>query len=316
MTTRIIRAVNDDSAPDSEIVTVSLTVCSRNRPQLLADTIASILSGAHVPAELIVVDQSDEPHAELSQLGAVPGCQIRYLRDRPRGVAAARNMALASARHEICVLTDDDMLVSPDWLGNLVHALVEAEPGAVVTGQVRSAPADSGDFTSSLKVETRPIVYEGRIGDDVLYTGNMAILRSTFEDVGGFDECLGPGTKYPAAEDNDFGYRLLEKGYRIHYVPDAIVYHRSWRNQRDFLALKWRYGIGRGAYYAKHASLRDRYMLARMVHDIGYHMLQFAGRLRRERQRARGDALLTLGIVRGAVGWWLEHLWKVNQCQS
>ncbi|HSM57648.1 MAG TPA: glycosyltransferase [Candidatus Sulfomarinibacteraceae bacterium] len=308
MTARRVHAATGNAARESELLTVSLAVCSRNRPQLLAETVASILDGEQIPAELIIVDQSDEPHAELSRLEPATECQIHYLWVQPRGVAAARNMALSSARHEICVLTDDDILVSPDWLSNLVQAQMQAGPRAVVTGQVRSAPEDSGERTPSLKEDAHPVVYEGRINDDVLYTGNMAIFRSTFEDVGGFDECLGPGTKYPAAEDNDLGFRLLEQGYRIHYVPEAIVYHRSWRSERDFLALKWRYGVGRGAYYAKHASLRDRYMLARMTRDIGFHVLLFVGHLRREKRRAHGDALLTLGILRGAVGWWLEHI--------
>lgn len=314
MIARRIRATSDDAGTDPEALAVSLIICSRNRPELLTDTVASVLAGKQVPAELIVVDQSAESHMELPSLGTVSGCEIYYLRDQPRGVAAARNRALSSARHEICVLTDDDILISPDWLGRLVQAQVQAGPRTVVTGQVSSAPNESGEFTPSLKEDARPVVYQGRINDDVLYTGNMAIFRSTFQDVGGFDERMGPGTKYPAAEDNDFGFRLLEQGYRILYVPEAVVYHRSWRSERDFMALKWRYGVGRGAYYAKHASLHDRYMLARMTRDIGSHILMFATHLRSQRQRARADALLTLGILRGAVGWWSEHILRRKRC--
>ena len=68
---------------------------------------------------------------------------------------------------------------------------------------------------------TVPAVYEGRIGTDVLAGGHMATFRSLLRTVGGFDERLGPGLNFPAAEDNDLGFRMLETGYRILYVPEA-----------------------------------------------------------------------------------------------
>lgn len=308
-------AANKGASLTAKLPHTTIVICSRNRPQLLLDTVNSVLRGNERPDEMIIVDQSDAPHPILSNATKSAACSVRYLWMQRPGVARARNLAVATAGHSICVLIDDDMFVEENWFGALVRALVKAGPGSVVTGQVRSAPKGSGKSAPSLKEDAHPVVYEGRINEDVLYTGNMAIFRSTFQDVGGFDERLGPGTKYPAAEDNDFGFRLLEKGYCIHYVPEAIVYHRSWRSEREFLALKWRYGVGRGAYYAKQSSLRDRYMLARMTRDIASHLMQLVRHLRYERRRSHGDALLIAGILRGALGWWLEcvlrgKLWR------
>ena len=97
-------------------------------------------------------------------------------------------------------------------------------------------------FAPSTKVDTAPAVYHGRLHEDVLYTGNMAMDRSAARAVGVFDERLGPGTSFPSAEDNDFGFRLLEAGYRIVYVPEALLYHRAWRSERDYVRLRWSYG--------------------------------------------------------------------------
>jgi len=47
----------------------SLVLCTRNRPPLLADTLRSILDGEEVPAEIVVVDQSDEPCAAWMKEG-------------------------------------------------------------------------------------------------------------------------------------------------------------------------------------------------------------------------------------------------------
>jgi cobaltochelatase CobN len=97
----------------------------------------------------------------------------------------------------------------------------------------------------------------------------MAIRRETLREVGGWDERLGAGTSFPAAEDNDLGFRLLEAGYRIAYHPEAVAWHRAWRAERDYLPLRWAYGRGQGAYYAKHAALSDAYMVRRFGADLG-----------------------------------------------
>ena len=41
------------------VLPASVVICTRNRPVLLSQAVASILAGDDVPAEIIVVDQSD-----------------------------------------------------------------------------------------------------------------------------------------------------------------------------------------------------------------------------------------------------------------
>ena len=127
--------------------------------------------------------------------------------------------------------------------------------------------------------------------------------------VGQFDERLGPGTPFPAAEDNDLGFRILEAGYRIIYEPRAVLYHRAWRTERDYVRLRWSYGRGQGGYYAKHASLKDRYMLERMVRDILCRLGQAPRRLwRKQPDKIVSDGLYVLGVVSGAIEWlWTQR---------
>jgi GT2 family glycosyltransferase len=135
----------------------------------------------------------------------------------------------------------------------------------------------------------------------------MGAYRSVFEDVGVFDERLGPGTEFPAAEDNDLCFRLLERGYCIHYIPDAIVYHRAWRSKRESVSLEWRYGVGRGAYYAKHITFRDGYMLWRMLRDVRQNSMHFFGVILRNRQIKFGLLVTAFGVLYGALRWHLTQ---------
>lgn len=247
----------------------SLIICSKDRPTLLLETVESVLSGHQLPTEMVVVDQSASVHTAIAAMKKERGCEIRYIQSTSVGVGAGRNLGIASARYDLLVFIDDDMFVEPDWFSQMVEAVVNAGPCNVITGQVLSGESEvPGGTAPSTKKDHQPAIYRGRIGMDVLYTGNMGAFKSAFDEVGMFDERLGPGTAFPAAEDNDLGFRLLEQGYSIRYIPDAIVYHRAWRSKSESLSLEWRYGVGRGAYYAKHMSWRDRYMLSRMLWDM------------------------------------------------
>lgn len=283
----------------------TVIICSRNRPQLLIDVVESVLNGETVPGELIIIDQSDKINRALETLSTDRACSIHYVWSNEKGLSRANNQGIALATSELIAFTHDDVYVDPDWHTALMQALVEAGPRGVVTGQVRvGAEEVPGGFQLTQKVQQEGAVYKGRINKDVLYPLNMAMYRAAALEIGGFDVRLGPGTAYPAAEDNDFGFRLLEAGYKIIYVPKAIVEHRSFREEKTFLPLRWSYGLGRGAFYAKHLKLKgDTYILRRMVGDVKTHLVLFFVKFRHERTKALGDAVLAGGIIYGAFKW-------------
>ncbi len=290
----------------TELQPSSVIVPTRSRPDLVLATVRSILTGAAVPRELIVVDQSPEAHPTLTELGHGRACDVRYIHSTTVGVSAARNVGVEAARYEILVLTDDDVLVAPGWLERLVSALVDAGPRSVMTGKVLPGePEAAGSIVLTDRLTATPWVLQGRPGRDPLLVISAALYRSALEDVGGFDERLGPGTHFGGGEDSDLGFRLLEAGYRIVYVPEAELVHRAWRSPDAILRLRWHYGRGQGAFYAKHASLADRYTLGRMAKEAGRLVRAFPRRLVRSRRRALGDAAYVAGLLSGALGWWL-----------
>jgi GT2 family glycosyltransferase len=282
----------------------SVIVCSRNRPRYLLETVESVLHGAERPAEIVVVDQSDEPHPTLGAMGSREGCTIRYVHSAERGVSRARNSGMRAAATELLIYTDDDVFVHRDWLAPMVRNLVELGPHGVVTGRVLAAPDEvPGAFAPALVASEAPAEYAGRIARDVLEAGNMAVHRGTMLALGGFDEQLGPGTRFPAGEDNDMGYRLLAAGCRIRYVPDGIIYHRAWRGPEEYLPLRWRYGIGQGAYYGKH--LRGGggrgYMAGRLARLLRHHLWLSIRRAPREPKAATGHLVYVGGVLNGLV---------------
>ena len=288
---------------EANLPVTSLLICSRNRAQLLWETIQSILKGDEVPTEMVVIDQSKTPNSNLMNFQAERKCEFRYVWSEKKGVSVGRNLAISIATHPILVFTDDDMLVMPTWFGSMIRALLAIGSHGVVTGQVLSSEEDSKGFAPSIRGDHESVIYQGRVNRDVLFTGNMATYRSTFDHVGGFDSRLGPGTRYPAAEDNDFAFRLLEAGYSIVYDPHSTVYHRVWRSKEQSLWLSWNYGCGQGAFYAKYFSLKDPYTIRRMARNVSGYLVRVPYRIFRQRAQAYRDILYVGGLLYGAARW-------------
>jgi GT2 family glycosyltransferase len=287
-------------------VRCSIVIGTRNRHEFLRDTVRSILAGTRVPDEIVIVDQGEGAESALaSERGA---CELLHVRSSGGGLGRARNEGIHATRHPVVVLTDDDVIVDPAWLEQMLASLQRHGERAVVTGRVLPAASNAPGRAVSIKTDDQPQQYEGRLGADVLFGNSMALHRSAVAEIDGFDERLGPGARYSSADDNDFGYRLLEAGYRIHYVPEAVVHHRAWRHGRELRGLNWSYGRGQGAFYAKHFSLRDPHIAGRLAGLLRERFLRVVGRpLRRRTPSGHGDFIYVAGVLSGFFEWLLRE---------
>jgi GT2 family glycosyltransferase len=215
--------------------TVAVVVCTRDRPEQLALTLAALEPELEPGFELLVVDQSEVPHV------AAPDSQVRVLHDRGRGLSRARNLALAAVDADWLAFVDDDCRVRIGWGAGIAGAIA-AKPGAgMISPRVEAGPLPVGDY---LEVTTFPVdqpelrrgrrQHPARLGYGVC----TVVRRDVAEALGGWDERLGPGAPhFPAADDMDFNYRLLRAGYVGWVTPDAIAVHDQWRTAAELPAL-------------------------------------------------------------------------------
>jgi len=291
----------NNKLPDS-----SLIIPTRNRRMMLRDTIASVLNGTSWPTEIVVVDQSNEPDDEIARMKH-SSCEIRYHPTKTTGLSCARNIAIPLIHHDVVAVLDDDMFVAPDWYDNLITALVSHGEQTIVTGRIMPYAEGPDGFAPSTNTSTTPNAYTGRIALDPLAAGHMAMYRSVFKRVGPFDERLGAGTRFPAAEDNDFGFRAFNAGYTIRYVPEAVSYHRAWRRNREYWSLRWAYGRGQGAFYAKYFSLSDPFLLHRMSGELLRRVARVPERLFTKPAWAASDLVYTCAMLSGAGEWLFRY---------
>lgn len=285
----------------------SLIISTRGRPAFLSAAVDAVLAGDVLPTEIVIVDQSDVPDPRFSGPDAPTGDggpSVHYRWSDERGLSRGRNAGIAASSGEVLAFIDDDILVPSDWLRSIVERLLEAGPRSVITGRVLAGPPEvPGAFAPSLSLSEDRSTYHGRVGRDVLLPMNMAMFRTAIEEIGDFDVRLGVGSRFPSSEDNDFGYRLLEAGFDIVYRPDLVVTHRAWRRPSALLPLRWSYGRGQGAYFAKHVSRTDRYMLRRLWWDVSRHLRRAPRRALRSPRQGAADVVYALAVLTGATEW-------------
>src|SRR5262245_24832825 len=118
---------------------ITVAVCTWNRAKLLEQSLAS-MRRLRVPSghdwELLVVDNNctDDTDAVLrSYAGCLP---LRRLFEPTPGKSHAANLALAHARGELILWTDDDVMVDPDWLSAYAGAAARWPDVAYFGGRI------------------------------------------------------------------------------------------------------------------------------------------------------------------------------------
>lgn len=277
---------------------ISVVVPTRNRAHLLKECLPSLVAALRPQDELIVADSASTTNAVRDVTLSFGATYIRC--DAP-GTSRARNAGWRKARNDIVAFVDDDVRVDPTWASSLARTF--ADPGtAFVTGSVGAAPDAEGPAVAQM-TRTEPARLDAATTGVIGHSANLAVRKQALETIGGFDELLGPGVRFKAAEDLDLFDRLFAAGYVGRYEPSVSAHHESWRRIRDYVKLQGAYGFGIGARLAK--LLRtDRANAPRAV-KIAFLDRGLSPLLRNLRERDRagiaGRSLRLLGTIAGFV---------------
>lgn len=215
--------------------------------------------------ELIVVGQGDESVLRTTVESAAAGDgRVSYLHLERRGLSIARNAGFRAGTGEIVALIDDDCEAAPEWLGVLDEYFADETVGFV--GGSLVAPPSTRRLASCPETIVGEVVLDpahpgptSLAGWTMAAGGNIAIRRSTFDQVGMFDEYLGAGTDFGSSEDSDYGLRLESAGQKLVTTPKSVVHHTHGHRYglRAVYRHKRNYARGYGALAAKRALLGD-----------------------------------------------------------
>ncbi len=239
-----------------------IIIPTRNRGAMVQATLTSICASTFGDFTIRVIDQSENDLTERAVREMQDtDARIWYMRSTTRGISPSRNLGVAAGTAPVFFFTDDDCVVAPDWLEQMMHEFEDAQTigvfGRVLPAEPEEHMPDDGPPVSdaiklALKdVPQRQVFQNNRYNLGFGHGANMGFRREAWQALGGVDECIGTGGPLGAFEERDLGYRMLARGWRIVYTPDAIVYHRHWRTWRGVKRAYRDYAIGAGAAVGK-----------------------------------------------------------------
>ncbi len=229
-------------------VNVSIIVCTRNRARSLERTLAA-LAALCVPddvvCELLVVDNgsTDDTSAVLSAVGATfENMRFQALSEPQKGKSRALNRALATARGDVLLFTDDDVIPPADWIDGMCAPILQSKADAVAGGLKLGLQVNALGLGAAQRSWLATTEYCQRAHDPPLIGANMAIARRVLDTVPWFDPEVGPGA-IGHAEDTLFWLQVRAAGFRIVARYDVVAEHnpdpaRTSRRALSQLAVK------------------------------------------------------------------------------
>jgi GT2 family glycosyltransferase len=202
----------------------SVVIVTYRRHAPLSDTLRA-LAPVVDPAqgEVLVLDQRP-PGPLPADVLAAPG--LRYVTlDRP-GMVPARNVGIRTARGQVLVFLDDDVLPAPDLITGHLAAYQDPAVGAVAgrildPGQNGDAPAPNPRLFDPVCGWEYARFDHTTPGDVMTARGcNMSFRRDVLLRLGGFDPHLEI-----FRDDTDMCLRVIAAGYRVRFVPAATLVH-------------------------------------------------------------------------------------------
>lgn len=226
----------------------SVVVPTYQRPDDLARGLESLLGQSRLPDELLVIDDgalAEVPHrAPLEAAGVA----VTYRRKTQPGVTESRNLGLELARGDVVFLSEDDVVLFPDYIERIlavfeadvagriagVGGLIANERRGRLQGLLRLAVYLPLGLTALREGRLLRSGFAGEYGEsprairklsevDFLLGGVAAVRAAALGDLR-FSSRYRSATGYGQGEDKDFSVRLARRG-RLVVEPAARVYH-------------------------------------------------------------------------------------------
>lgn len=210
---------------------VSVIVPARNAAATIGHQLTALAAQDFAGTwEVLVVDNgsTDDLAAAVAAFAdRLPDLRVIPANGRA-GVPHARNCGARAARADLLALCDADDEVEPGWLRAMVAGLQQCDH---VGGLVDELTINDPVVTAW----KRPRKRDGlRVALGLLPYATGAccgVRREVFDAIGGWDESYARG-----GNDVEFSFRVQLAGYRLCWVPDAVVHYRLRRSLRAHAA--------------------------------------------------------------------------------
>ncbi len=233
---------------------VSVIIPTKNGGQYLRKLFSSLKEQSIEPVQILIVDSSSED--DTLKICKDFGVDLIQIDAKTFDHGGTRNLAASKAKGNVLVfMTQDALFRDSECLENLIKPLLEEF--MVVASYARQIHREDANpverfarfFNYPPMGVTKGMDDLPKLGIKTFFFSNVcsAVKKDIFEEVGGFPE------KTILNEDMFLAAKLLQKGYKIAYQPDAVVYH----SHNYSLATQFKRYFDIGVFFSRNRWIRD-----------------------------------------------------------
>ena len=211
---------------------ISIIIPVYNSSLTLKECLEAIFNSDFKNFEVIVI--SDNSTDNSVGIAKQYQCKIIELSEN-KGPAFARNEGAKISEGDILLFVDSDVIIKKDALNYLSEKFLQNEIDAI-QGIYSHEPTYKSIITQyQMSYNCYYIWPENKKYASTLSTCCFAIRKKIFLNLKGFNVNF----KRPSAEDEEFGYFLIDKGYKILILRELNVEHRVNYNLKHFIKKKF-----------------------------------------------------------------------------
>jgi GT2 family glycosyltransferase len=262
-------------------VHLSAVIVNRDAEGLLRECLLSLreaLRATGLKTEIVVSDNDSRDGSRAMLRREFPDVAL-VENDANLGFPAAVNAALPRTTGEWIVLLNNDATIDRAALQRVFAEPLPADVGAVAM-QMRFAARPDLVNSAGIGLDVLGIAYDRFLGEPVAAAGTersevfgacggAAVLRrAMLDDIGGIDSDI-----FLYLDDVDVAWRARMAGWRVLYVPDAVVWHHHSATTSHGSDLKYFHvGRNRVRLLARNAHRRQllRHGPAMLAYDLAY----------------------------------------------
>lgn len=170
--------------------------------------------------------QQSQPNQPQVPASLLERDDIRIVNLKGSGLSRNRNYALAHARGDILLISDDDTSYEPEYFSRIVKAFEERPEADIITFQMANP---EGEIT--MPYQPKPYTYARRPRGSYICSCEIACRRQAA--LPQFDERFGLGSDYLASgEEEVFIHQAHLNGLQILYIPQVIVHKTATTGAR------------------------------------------------------------------------------------
>ena len=223
----------------------------------------SYIDTLNITTDAVVINQCDNESCKCVKRPCGNGREqtVTYVETKERGLSRSRNMAIAKADADICILCDNDVEYLPDYENRIMDGFARHPDADLIVFYIERKEKPKPNYPKTKRM--------GYLSVLKIFSPEVAFRRESVKEIA-FDERFGAGSgRYLMGEENIYLYDCLKRGLKIYYEPVKIAKLRE-ESSTWFKGYDDAFFISRGAGYCAMSRFGSYILILQFALRKGY----------------------------------------------